>query len=437
MPNAKRTQARHSALFKILIGCVVAFGCGSPVIAQVAIRGDLVYTMAGEPIKDGVVLVADGKIAAIGPADQVDIPADSRIMFAAVVTPGLIDAHSTAGLTGIYNQRHDQDHLDKSSAIQPELRAIDAVNVREDLLEYLRGYGVTTLHTGHSSGALIPGQTMIIKNVGGSVEEARLVETAAILATLGPGSTRSEGSPGTRGKQMSMLRQELIKAREYLTKREAAAEADMEPAAGDADNDADNDADKPDKEPTPRDLRLEALGSVLRGELPLMVTANKAQDIATALRLKEEFGIRLWLDGAAESYLLIDSILAAQVPVFLHPTMIRAAGEYENLSFETAGKLAAAGIPVLMQSGFEGYVPKTRVVLFEAGIAAANGMTAQQALAMITVDAAKVLGIVDRVGTLEVGKDADLALYDGDPFEYTTHCIGVLINGQIVSDEPK
>lgn len=255
---------------------------------------------------------------------------------------------------------------------------------------------------------------------------------------------------------MSMLRQELIKAQEYLTKREPAAveadgeedvepaeaESDIEPAEGESDmepaeGEADSDDAKPDKEPAARDLRLEALGAVLRGELPLMVTANKAQDITTALRLKEEFNIRLWLDGAAESYLLIDSILAAKVPVFLHPTMVRAAGEYENLSFETAGKLAAAGIPVLMQSGFEGYVPKTRVVLFEAGIAAANGMTAQQALAMITVDAARVLGVVDRIGTLEVGKDADLALFDGDPFEYTTHCIGVLINGQIVSDQPK
>ncbi len=113
--------------------------------------------------------------------------------------------------------------------------------------------------------------------------------------------------------------------------------------------------------------------------------------------------------------------------------MARSVGERENLSFETASKLVEAGIPVAMQSGYEGYVPKTRVVLFEAGMAAANGLSFDQALATITIDAAKILGVANRVGSIEVGKDADLALYDGDPFEYTTHCIGVVIDGNIVS----
>lgn len=417
-----------------VLAVVVAGGYSAlPVEGQLAVRGGTVHTMAGEPIPDGVVLVVDGKIAAVGPFGQVAIPADFRVLTAEVVTPGLIDAHGTAGLTGIYNIPHDQDQLDKSGPLQPELRALDAVNVQEELLGYLRGYGISTIHTGHSPGELIPGQTMILKNVGGSVEDCRMVETAAVLATLGPLSTRATGSPGTRGKQMAMLRQELIKTREYLDRQKKAAE---KKASGDAGTESAEDppaaageSGKPG-DPPARDLRLEALGRVLRGEVPLMVTANRAQDIATALRLGEEFGIRIWLDGAAESYLMVDAIRAAGVPVFLHPTMIRANGEYENLSFETAGKLAAAGIPVVMQSGFEGYVPKTRVVLFEAAWAAANGMTFEQALAMITSDAARVLGIADRVGTLEPGKDADIALYDGDPFEYTTHCTGVVINGK-------
>ena len=107
------------------------------------------------------------------------------------------------------------------------------------------------------------------------------------------------------------------------------------------------------------------------------------------------------------------------MPVIIHPTMTRAFGEHENLSFETAAKLVAAGMPVALQSGYEAYVPKTRVVLFEAAVAAANGLSFEQALKTITIDAAKILGIADRVGSLEVGKDGDVALYDGDPFEYT------------------
>jgi imidazolonepropionase-like amidohydrolase len=114
--------------------------------------------------------------------------------------------------------------------------------------------------------------------------------------------------------------------------------------------------------------------------------------------------------------------------------MSRAVDEKENQSFETAAKLVKAGIPVALQSGYESYVPKTRVVLFEAGLAAANGMTFEEALGTITIDAARILGIEKQVGSLEVGKDGDVALYDGDPFEYTSHCVGVIINGQVVSE---
>ncbi|HMP78793.1 MAG TPA: amidohydrolase family protein [Pirellulaceae bacterium] len=396
--------------------------CHPPSVeAQVAVRGGTIYTMAGEPIRDGVVVIHNGKIAAVGPAAQVVIPPGYRVLEAAIVTPGLIDAHGTAGLTGIYNQPHDQDQLERSGAMQPELRAMDAVNIREQLIDYLRSFGITTIHTGHAPGELVSGQTMIIKTVGNSVEDAVVIEQAAVAATLGPGGTRSTGSPGTRGKQIAMLRQELIKAQEYQQKRNPTVAEGGDGQAG-------------DKGSSGRDLRMEAMVEVLEGRLPLLVTANKAQDIASALRLAEEFKIRLWLDGAAESYLMIDQIRAARVPVILHPTMTRAVGEYENLSFETAAKLVQAGIPVAMQSGFEGYVPKTRVVLFEAALTAAHGLSFEQALSSITRDAAVMLGVSDRVGSIEIGKDGDLALFDGDPFEYTSHCLGTIIDGRVVSE---
>lgn len=407
-------SVRCLCLFSLLLAALFAFS--SEVSAQVAVRGETVYTMAGEPIKDGVVLITNGKIERIGAAGQIRIPSNYRQLRARVVTPGLIDARSVVGLSGYLNQPTDQSQLELSAAIQPELRAFDAYDARERLVEWLRRFGVTTIHTGHAPGALISGQTMIVKTIGDSVEQAVIVPTAMISASLGQAGFGPAGKPpGTRAKEMAMLRAEFLKAREYGNKLMTAKE-DQKPA---------------------RDLRMEALSRVLRGEIPLLVAADRAQDIITALRLAKEFNIKIVLDGAAEAYLVLDQIKAAGVPVIVHPTMERAAGETENLSMETAAALRRAGIPVALQSGYETYVPKTRVVLFEAGVAAANGLSFTDALAAITIDAARILGIANRVGSLETGKDADLVLFDGDPFEYTTHVTTVIINGQVASEQPQ
>ena len=387
----------------------------SPAAAQLAVHGETVHTMAGAPIKDGIVLVGrDGKIERVGPASAVRVPESYRTIKARVVTPGLVDGHSVVGLAGYLNQPHDQMQLDSSSAMQPELRAIDAYNARETLVEWLRTHGVTTLHTGHAPGALVPGQTMVVKTRGDEVEQAVVVPVASVAVTLGTGGLAGQGkSPGNRSKAVAMLRAELVKAKEYAAKQ----------------------AGPEDKRPA-RDLKLEALGKVLSKEVPLLVTAHRANDILTALRVAKEFDVRVILDGAAESYLVTAQIKDAGVPVVLHPTMARAGGDLENMSMETAATLRKAGIPVALQSGYETYVPKTRVVLFEAAIAAANGLSFDQALATITIDAAKILGVDKRVGSLEAGKDGDLALFDGDPFEYTTHVTGVVIEGVLVSDAP-
>ncbi|MGH8165924.1 MAG: amidohydrolase family protein, partial [Woeseiaceae bacterium] len=377
---------------------------------DIAVRGQMVYPVSGEPIEDGVV-VRDGKIAAVGPASTVRIPDGIDVVEAAVVTPGLIDAHSVVGLAGYLNQPDDQDQLERSEPIQPELRAIDAYNTREVLIEWLRTFGVTTLHTGHAPGEVISGQTMIAKTTGDIVAEAVIEPLAMVASTLGEGAVVEEvegrTSPGNRSKAVAMLRTEFVKARAYAEKRAS------------ADDDDDDDDDK--KEPPARDLRMETLSAVLDGEIPLLITAHRHNDIMTALRLKEEFGFRLVLDGAAEAYLVLDEIKAANVPVLVHASMARAYGETENLSFTTPARLAEAGIPFAFQSGFESYVPKTRVVLFEAAVAMQHGLSFEHALAGLTIEAAKILGVEERVGSLEVGKDGDLALYDGDPFEYTSH----------------
>jgi imidazolonepropionase-like amidohydrolase len=173
---------------------------------------------------------------------------------------------------------------------------------------------------------------------------------------------------------------------------------------------------------------------VIKREIPLLITANKSQDIMTALRLAKEFNLKIVLDGASEAQLVMNEIKASGFPVIVHPTMARANGDTESLSLEDAAKLKAAGILTALQSGYESYVPKTRVVLFEAAMAAANGLSKRDAFAMITIDAARILGLDSRIGSLEKGKDADVAMYDGDPFEWTSHCTGTIINGQVVSD---
>ncbi len=396
----------------IALGLSLSWLLSQPAQAQsLAVRGKVIHTAAGDPVVDGVVVVVDGKIRAVGPAAEVVIPDGFEILEAQVVTPGLVDAHSVVGLAGWLNVPHDQDQLERSEAMQPELRAIDSYNPAEPLIDWVRGFGVTTLHTGHAPGAVISGQTLIAKTRGRSVEEAVFVPRAMIAATLGEGAVRGEKkAPGTRSKAVALLRSELLRAQAYVAERE----------------------EKPDKG---RDLRLESLGMVLQGELPLLLTVHRAHDILTALRVAEEFGIHLVLDGASESYLVLDELREAKTPVLVHPTMRRAWGEAENLSMETAGALLEAGIEVALQSGYESYVPKTRVVLFEAALAASNGLSFSQALELITIRPARILGIADRVGSLEVGKDGDLALYDGDPFEYTSHCIGVVIEGVRVSAE--
>ncbi len=393
-----------NALAKTFAGAFAAALLSTTAMAQdVAVRGEQVWTMGPQGmIADGVVVIEDGRITAVGPAADIAIPQGMEVLEAPIVTPGLVDAHSTVGLTGYLNQSDDQDQLDDSDPVQPHLRAIDAYNPHDRLVQWVRELGVTTLHTGHGPGALVSGQTMVVKTTGNTVDEALVEDGTMIAANLGAWALDRDSSPGTRAKQMSMLRQALIGAQ-----------------GGDGEGD--------------RDLEREAFVSVINGETPLMITANRMQDMQSALRLAEEFGITVVLDGAADAHMMLDELREAGVSVILHPTMARNEGELENAAFTTGAVLAEAGIPFALQSGYEAYVPKTRVVLWEAGFAAGNGLAPEDALASITIDAARIIGMDERVGSLEVGKHGDVAMFDGDPFEYTSHVTGVVIEGEVVS----
>jgi len=392
-----------------VIAFLVSFLAG-PAHAQIVVTADTVYTMAGDPIVDGVVLMNGRTIEAVGSSAEISIPDGYRTVDATVVTPGLIDARSTVGLSGIYNVESDQMQLETSAPMQPELRAIDAYNAREELVSWVRSLGVTTVHTGHGPGAVISGQTMIVKTNGRTIDEAVVDSTAMLAMTIGPSVSQNFESPGTRAKAVAMLRQKLIEAQRYREEQSG----DTSPA---------------------RDLGMEVLVDVLEGNVPALITAHRARDIMTALRLQEEFGFELVLDGAAEAYLVTEQVRAAGVPVIVHPPMIRTYGAAENAAFTTPGVLHAAGIPIAFQSGYEAYVPKTRVALFEAAVAVGNGLPRDAALRALTIDAAELLGLSDEIGSIEEGKHADLVLYSGDPFEYTTQVCTVIIDGRIASGE--
>ncbi len=395
-------------LYKIVIGLLLM-----PFIAhsQTAIKAEIIYTVSGAAIKNGVVLVKDGKIEKVGSAKEISIPKNYAVVSSKVVTPGFIDARSVVGLSGALNIPTDQDQLEKSSPIQPELRAIDAYNPEEKLVGYVRDFGVTTMHTGHGIGALVSGQTMVVKTKPGKIDEVTLVPMEMLAMTIGSSVEGNFTSPGTKAKQIAMIRSELLKAQAYMQKQ--------------------NDKDT-SKRPA-IDLKYEALSKLLKGEVKALITVNSSNDIMNAIRLAKEFKFKLVIDGAAEAYRMIDEIKACKAEVILHSTMARNAGDMVNMTRESAAILTAANIQVSIETGYEGYVPKTHVLLFEAALAVTYGLPYEEGLKSITLNPAKLLGIDKRVGSIEQGKDADLVLFDGDPFEYLTKILKVMIDGQWVS----
>jgi imidazolonepropionase-like amidohydrolase len=377
-------------------------------LAQTAIKADIIYTATGAAIRNGIILVKDGKIQQVGTG--INIPEGYTVLEAKAVTPGLVDARSVVGFSGSLNIPTDQDQVERSSPIQPDLRALDAYNPEEQLVKYVRSWGVTTLHTGHGMGALISGQTMVVKTKDGTTDQVVVAPEAMLAMTLGDGVS-GFASPGTRAKQMAMLRTELLKAQSYAQKM-AGKDTTKRPSF---------------------DLKMDMLAKLLNGKVKGLIYANKTNDIMNAIRLSKEFGFKLVLEGAAEAYKLINEIKSAGAEIILHATMARNGGDMVNMTRESAAILTAAGIPVSIETGYEGYVPKTRVLLFEAAQAMVHGLSYEEAIKSVTINPAKLLGLDGRVGSIAEGKDADLVLYNGDPFEYLTKVCYVLIEGQVVS----
>jgi imidazolonepropionase-like amidohydrolase len=343
----------------------------------------------------------------------VAIPADVRVFEGAVVTPGLIDTHSVVGLNGLDNVAADQDADERSGANQAGLRAIDGFNPREPGLAWLLRHGVTTVQSGPGEANPIGGLAGVFRTHGTTVEDMTLRFPSALVMTLGepPKETYAEAKTGplSRMGTAALIRQAFVAARKQAEKKSGK-----------------------DEDPPGRDLGTEALLLALRAEIPTLITARRRDDIATALRIAREFSLDLHLADAVDGYLMARELWEAGVPVHAGPVMERLGPlETLNASFEGPAILAAAGVPITFQSGYEAYVPKVRVVLFEAAVAAAYGLGPERALRALTSEAAEQLGVADRVGSLESGKDADLVVWDGDPFEYATHVLAVIVRGEV------
>jgi imidazolonepropionase-like amidohydrolase len=382
--------------------------------AGLAVSAETIYTMSGQPIEQGIILIEDGKISAVGPATSINIPNDYDRLAAVIVTPGLIDARSVVGLSGAFNVSADQDQDERTGPNQAILRAIDAYNPTELLVQWVNRFGVTTLQTGPGRANVIAGQTAIVKTRGGTLAEVLVKAPSAMIFNLGeiPKQTYGEErqEPGTRMATAAIIRGALADAANYRQQLAAGKKG----------------------KPVDRDLTKESLLPVLAGEIPAIIMAHRADDISTAIRIAKEFDLRLIIDSATEAYLIPDTLLEAKVPILVHPTLQRNdRHETLNTSLENAALLHAANIPIAIQSGTESYVPKTRVLLLEAAIAHAAGLPFEATLEAITIGPAQMLGIDNRVGSIATGKDADLVLFDANPFEYMSHVTTVLVDGEV------
>jgi imidazolonepropionase-like amidohydrolase len=375
------------------------------------------YLVSGAPVEGGAVLIEDGKVRYAGPrAGLPAVPAGTPALTAAVVTPGLIDSHTVVGLSGAININADQDQDETTDPNQADLRVLDGFNPSEPLLQFLRENGVTVVHAMPGRVNVIAGQTGIFRTHGRTAEQMALRFPAGILVNLGevPKQAYPGRGPTTRMGTAGIVRTALAQAKANSGKRAAAKE--------------------PDKKP-PYNAKLEALELLLDRKVPAVLSAHRADDIDTGLRLAREFKLKAVLDLATEGYLIADAVAAADVPVIAHPTMQRVSSmETFNSFLGNAAVLADRKVPVVIGTAFEGYVPKTRVLRHEAAVAAVNGLGFERALRAITLDAAKLLGIDDRFGSLEPGKVADLVLYDGDPFENATHVTHTILGGRVVYD---
>jgi imidazolonepropionase-like amidohydrolase len=387
---------------------------------MLALVNGTLFTASHGVVEAGTVLIDDtGRIAAVG--TDVDLPDGTEVVDATGlnVFPGFVDAHTHLGIWEEGVGRAFLDGNEASDPVTPHVRALDAINPRDQGLADARGAGVTTVCVTPGSANAICGQAVIIKTAGEVVDRMVVRQPAGLKMALGenPKSIYKprDKMPSTRMGTAALIRETLVNAQNYLDKQAKAAE-------------------DPEKDPPDEDLKLEAIALVLRGELPARIHAHRADDILTAVRLGQEFGVQVTVEHCTEGHKVAGELAEAGVPALVGPTLLsRSKVELRELSFATAGQLVRAGVIVALITDHP-FVPIQYLPLC-GGLAVREGLDAGRALRAITLTPAEILGVDDRVGSLDPGKDADLAVYRGHPFyDVQARCLLTLVEGQSVHD---
>ncbi|CRK61341.1 N-acetylglucosamine-6-phosphate deacetylase [Alloactinosynnema sp. L-07] len=361
-------------------------------------------------------LIADGKIVAVGAAADVEVPDDAEIIDASGswVLPGFVEAHAHVGVNEEGEGWAGQDTNEMTDPVTAKVRAIDGINPDDEGFRDALAGGVTTVVVKPGSGNVIGGHTVAVKAWGRTVDEMLLRDPVSMKSALGENPKRVYGEkktmPSTRLGVAAVIREALTKAQDYKARKENAAE---------------------EGKPFDRDLTNEALVAVLDGDLPWCQHAHRADDIATAIRLADEFGYRLVINHGTEAHLLADLIAERDIPVVIGPLIVsRSKVEVRRRDFRNPGILARAGVRIAITT--DAPVVPINFLVHQATFAVKEGLDAETALRSITVNPAEMLDLDDRVGALKPGLDADLVIWSGDPLDVMSRAMRVFIDGREV-----
>ena len=386
-----------------------------------AITGGRIVPVEGEPVNGGTIVVVDGKIAAVGGPDLKPPPGVDVIDAAGGwVLPGLVDAHTHLGAReeGEGWAGHDTNEL--TGPIQAHVRVLDAINPADEGFRDAIGGGVLTAGITPGSGNPIGGQTVAVHCWGRTVDDMVLRSPAGMKSALGENPKRVLGerrvNPSSRLGTAAAIRTALVDTLNYLEKEKEQAQEESAERIRPAQS---------------RDLKYEALARVLRREIPWRQHCHRADDIATALRLADEFGYDLVIDHGTEGYLIADKIAAAGVPVVTGPLITaRSKVELRNRTMANPGLLAAAGVTVAIATDHP--VVPVHLLIVQAALAVREGLDRDTALRAVTINPARIMRVADRIGSLIPGKDADLAIWSGDPFDVMSRVEYAYIGGREV-----